>query len=97
MQENEIRGRLSERIAAVDARMQAACRRAGRERGDVLLVAITKTVTPAVAALLPESGITELGESRPQELWHKAALLPSTVHWHLVGHLQRNKIERTLP
>jgi pyridoxal phosphate enzyme (YggS family) len=39
----------------------------------------------------------DLGENRPQELWHKAALLPNTVHWHLVGHLQRNKIERTLP
>ena len=39
----------------------------------------------------------DLGESRPQELWRKAAILPKTVHWHLVGHLQRNKIERTLP
>src|SRR5262249_44891201 len=38
-----------------------------------------------------------LGESRPQELWHKAAILPTSVRWHLVGHLQRNKVERTLP
>ena len=46
---------------------------------------------------LPELGIIELGESRPQELWHKAAALSGDVHWHLVGHLQRNKIERTAP
>ena len=39
----------------------------------------------------------DLGESRPQELWRKAAALPASVRWHLIGHLQRNKIERTLP
>jgi pyridoxal phosphate enzyme (YggS family) len=51
-----------------------------------------------VAALLPEAlEMFDLGESRPQELWHKAAVLPAAVRWHLVGHLQRNKIERTLP
>src|SRR5262249_41922306 len=41
--------------------------------------------------------ILHLGENRPQELWRKAAALPPGVHWHLIGHLQRNKIERTLP
>ena len=61
------------------------------------LVAVTKATSPEVAALLPELGIHDLGESRPQELWHKAALLPATVRWHLIGHLQRNKIARTLP
>jgi pyridoxal phosphate enzyme (YggS family) len=41
--------------------------------------------------------VNDLGESRPQELWRKAGLLPQSVRWHLIGHLQRNKIERTLP
>ena len=50
-----------------------------------------------LASLLPELGLLDLGESRPQELWRKAAALPATVRWHLLGHLQRNKIERTLP
>jgi pyridoxal phosphate enzyme (YggS family) len=54
-------------------------------------------VTPAVAALLPELGYSDLGENRPQELWRKAAAMPSGVRWHLIGHLQRNKVERTLP
>ena len=47
--------------------------------------------------MLAELGVRDLGENRPQELWRKAAALPPTVRWHLIGHLQRNKIERTLP
>jgi pyridoxal phosphate enzyme (YggS family) len=88
---------MQERLAAVEARLQAACQRAGRARSEVTLVAVTKTITPAWAALLPELGVLDLGENRPQELWHKAQALPRTVRWHLIGHLQRNKIERTLP
>jgi pyridoxal phosphate enzyme (YggS family) len=63
----------------------------------VTLVAVTKTVGPEIAALLPGLGVVHLGENRPQELWRKAAALPPGVHWHLIGHLQRNKVERTLP
>jgi pyridoxal phosphate enzyme (YggS family) len=63
----------------------------------VTLVAVTKSAFDEGARLLPELGLSDLGESRPQQLWRKAALLPSAVRWHLVGHLQRNKIERTLP
>jgi pyridoxal phosphate enzyme (YggS family) len=91
-----IRDQLQSRLAAVEERIAAACRRAGRPRDAVTLVAVTKTVTPAIAAVLPELGIQDLGENRPQELWRKAEILPS-VRWHLIGHLQRNKIERTLP
>ncbi|HEV3119001.1 MAG TPA: YggS family pyridoxal phosphate-dependent enzyme [Gemmataceae bacterium] len=93
----ELRALLSDRIQAVEQRIQAACARAGRERGDVRLIAVTKTVTPEIARLLPELGFVDLGESRPQELWRKATVLPAGVRLHLVGHLQRNKIERTLP
>src|SRR5262245_36936949 len=88
---------LASRLQVVEERLQAACRRAGRQRSEVALVAVTKTVAPGVAAELHRLGIVDLGESRPQELWRKAAALPSSVRWHLVGHLQRNKIERTLP
>lgn len=61
------------------------------------IVGVTKYVSNEAAATLLELGISDLGESRPQELWKKAAALPTTVRWHLIGHLQRNKIERTLP
>jgi PLP dependent protein len=87
---------LAGRLAAVEERLHAACARAGRGRASVTLVAVTKTVPGAVAALLPGLGVRDLGENRPQELWRKAAALPA-VRWHLIGHLQRNKVERTLP
>jgi pyridoxal phosphate enzyme (YggS family) len=88
---------LSERIAAVEDRIQPACRRSGRARAEITLVAVTKTIPVEVAALLPELGVVHLGENRPQELWRKAAALPTTIRWHLIGHLQRNKVERTVP
>ncbi len=88
---------LKGRLAEVETRLAAACRRAGRTRAEVTLVAVTKTVSTEVAALLPEMGLFDLGENRPQELWRKAAALPKTVRWHLIGHLQRNKISTTLP
>ena len=88
---------LLDRLRALEDRLVAACRRAGRDRAEVRLVAVTKAVTAEVAALLPPLGVADLGESRPQELWRKAAALPAAVRWHLVGHLQRNKVERTLP
>jgi PLP dependent protein len=97
MTPSEQRALLRNRLASVDDRIRAACARAGRRRSDVTLVAVTKSVDSQVAALLPELGVFDLGESRPQELWRKAAALPATVRWHLIGHLQRNKVERTLP
>jgi pyridoxal phosphate enzyme (YggS family) len=87
---------LAGRLASVEDRLRAACARAGRSRDEVTLVAVTKTVSPEVATLLPGLGVADLAESRPQELWRKAAAVPA-ARWHLVGHLQRNKVERTLP
>src|SRR5262245_34382832 len=88
---------LARRLQAVEQRLGDACRRAGRDRAGVTLVAVTKTVSAEAAAALPGLGVLDLGESRPQELWRKAAALPPTVRWHLIGHLQRNKIAQTLP
>src|SRR3954463_16191453 len=96
MNDVEIRAALSERLASVRERIADACRRAGREPNTVTLVAVTKTVSPEVAAVVRELGVHDLGESRPQELWKKAAAVPGAT-WHLIGHLQRNKIERTVP
>jgi pyridoxal phosphate enzyme (YggS family) len=87
---------LAERLAAVHDRIAAACARSGRSRAEVTLVAVTKTVSTEVAAVLPELGVLDLGESRPQELWRKSSAI-TNVRWHLIGHLQRNKIDRTIP
>ena len=96
MNTSELRTILSERLASVNGRIADACRRAGRDPGGVTLVAVTKTVPPAVAALVPELDVRNLGESRPQELWRKAEAIAG-ASWHLIGHLQRNKIDRTVP
>jgi pyridoxal phosphate enzyme (YggS family) len=95
--DSRIKVLLADRLRVVEEKIAAACSRARRSRTDVTMVAVTKTVSAAVAALLPQLGVLDLGESRPQELWRKAAALPSGVRWHLVGHLQRNKVDRTLP
>ena len=96
MTDEELKALLAGRIASAEARVTAACQRTGRPRGSVTIVAITKTVSVRVAAMLPALGIPDLGENRPQELWKKASAIPGAT-WHFTGHLQRNKIDRTLP
>ena len=96
MTDLEIRSLLSDRLAAIRDRTAAACARVGRAPETVTLVAVTKTVSPAVAGAVAELGTLDLGESRPQELWKKAEAVPA-ARWHLIGHFQRNKIDRTVP
>lgn len=91
------RTKLRDNLRSVQDRIGQACERAGRHPSDVVLVAVTKTVSADLAGLLPELGILDLGEGRPQELWSKSAVLRSDIRWHLIGHLQSNKIEKTLP
>lgn len=87
---------LKQNAAAVEARVAAACERAGRPRSAVRVVVVSKYVGPAEVQALAALGYEDFGESRPQVLWEKAATFPR-LRWHLVGHLQRNKIEKTLP
>ena len=90
--------RVAENIARVRDRIAAAAARSGRAASAVCLVAVTQYVDADVAAALVAGGCHDLGESRPQSLWAKAAELEGLeIHWHLIGHLQRNKIRRTLP
>ena len=95
---SQLSRRLAENLARVRERIASACARSGRPDGAVRLVGVTKYVDAELARLLSESGLPDLGESRPQELWTKAAALAELpIRWHLVGHLQRNKLRRTLP
>lgn len=96
----DVKARCRANVAAVQERIAAACSRAGRDPAEVRLVAVTKYVGPAITRIIHESGCVDLAESRPQAIWRKAealADLASSIRWHLVGHLQRNKIRRTLP
>src|SRR5262245_55374852 len=90
--------KLAANLASVKQRMAEAARRSGRSADGIKLVAVTKYVPVEVMQSLLKLGCCELGESRPQALWEKAAAIgEQPVQWHMVGHLQRNKVERTVP
>jgi len=95
---SDIKARLEANLSAIKERIADAARRAGRNPQSVRLVVVTKYASADLARQVAELGYMDLAESRPQELWAKAALLQDLpVRWHLVGHLQRNKVRRTLP
>ena len=92
------RERLRENLEAVRGRIAEAARRSGREPAEVTLVAVTKRNPVEAVRPLVELGAADLGENYPQELWAKAAETADLpVRWHLIGHLQTNKIRRTVP
>ncbi len=95
---SDLQKRIRQNLAEVRERMAQAARRSGRSPESIQLVAVTKFAEEEAIRALVEAGCTILGESRPQQLWEKAAALADLpVRWHLIGHLQRNKAKRTLP
>jgi hypothetical protein len=89
---------IAENVAQVRRRIADAAARSGRSADAVRLVAVTKYVSADVARPLVAAGCVDFGESRPQQLWEKAARLADLpIRWHLIGSLQRNKVHRTLP
>lgn len=90
--------RTAENLARVKERIAASAEKSGRRPEQVKLVAVTKYIDVNATRELVEAGCTDLGESRPQELWQKAAVLDDPrINWHMIGHLQRNKVRRTVP
>ena len=95
---NDVARRLADNLAQIQGRISAAAVRSGRMADAVRLVAVTKHVPAEFVAQLVAAGCMDLGESRPQELWAKAEQLNNpAIRWHMIGHMQRNKIRRTLP
>lgn len=91
-------GGIARNLAALESRMKAACERSGRAPASVRLVAVTKTVDTDAVRVLNSLGVTDFGESRVQELVRKAVSLEDLpLRWHMIGHLQRNKIKHLLP
>ena len=82
-----------ENLAEVERRIQAACERAGRERAQVRLIAVSKTKPVELLTEAYEAGGRDFGENKPQEIKEKYPQLPSDIRWHMIGHLQRNKIK----
>ena len=83
---------LAERVADVRARIDAAVRRGGHGQ-QVTIVAVTKTHGPEAAQAAYEAGLHDVGENKVQEALKKMAAVEVPVRWHLIGHLQRNKVK----
>ncbi|MBI2877042.1 MAG: YggS family pyridoxal phosphate-dependent enzyme [Candidatus Tectomicrobia bacterium] len=79
-------------LRAVQERIAQAAARAGRTPGSIRLVAVSKTVSVARIQEAIAAGVRDLGENRVQEAREKVEILGRPVRWHLIGHLQRNKV-----
>lgn len=84
---------ISRNLEEVEEKISAACKRAGRKRQDVTLIAVSKTKPAEMIERCIEEGVTVFGENKVQELCEKYEVLPKDLHWHLIGHLQRNKVK----
>ncbi|MBB76734.1 MAG: YggS family pyridoxal phosphate-dependent enzyme [Planctomycetaceae bacterium] len=95
---SELQQQIAGNVTRVREQIDAAARRSGRDPRSIRLVAVTKYVGLNEVLALLDARCFELGESRPQELWKKVdAISHPHVQWHMIGHLQRNKVRRTLP
>ena len=90
---------VAENLAAARDRVAAAAAAAGRDPGDVTLVAVTKYATGEQVAALLAAGARDLGENRPARLAERAGTYAGTpgVRWHQIGQVQRNKVRKLLP
>jgi len=87
---------LEENLKKLKERVARACDRAGRNPDEIRLVAVTKEFPPEIINQAIELGIKEIGENRVQEARAKYGLIKKGVIWHMVGHLQRNKVKKAL-
>lgn len=95
--ESAERDAILDALAAVERRIDAACEAGGRPRDEVSLLPVTKTVAVERIAVAVEAGYRQLGENRVQEAAGKSeALAGRGIEWHLIGHLQRNKVKQAL-
>jgi pyridoxal phosphate enzyme (YggS family) len=86
---------IAENLAGVRARIEQACREAGRDPASVTLVCVTKTVAPEAIRLAYQAGARDFGENYAQDLRDKATALQDLkeLRWHFIGGLQRNKVK----
>ncbi len=84
---------ITENLSMVENKIAAACKRAGRERDEVKLIAVSKTQPVEAIREAIEYGINSFGENRVQELREKTEIIKDNLDWHLIGHLQTNKVK----
>ena len=84
---------LIERYNEVKKHVEEACKRVGRDPREVTVIAVSKTKPVEMIEEAMEAGARVFGENKVQELCDKYEQLPKDLHWHLIGHLQRNKVK----
>ena len=84
---------VKENLTETEKRIRAACSRAGRDRSEVTLIAVSKTKPVSMLQEAYDAGIREFGENKVQEMMDKYEQMPPDIHWHMIGHLQRNKVK----
>lgn len=97
MEDTEITEELQETLRAqlmeTEHRVEAACRRAGRKREDVTLIAVSKTKPVPMLETIYDAGVRDFGENKVQELKDKHDVCAEDIRWHMIGHLQKNKVK----
>lgn len=84
---------IRENMEQVQEQIAEACRRAGREKDEVCLIAVSKTKPVEMLEEAYAAGARDFGENKVQELLDKIPRLPEDIRWHMIGHLQRNKVK----
>lgn len=84
---------LKENLANIEKNIEQACKNAGRSRDEVTLIAVSKTKPVEMLQEIYDENIRDFGENKVQELCSKMEQLPSDIRWHMIGHLQRNKVK----
>ena len=84
---------LQDNLIQVEHNIEEACRRAGRDRSEVTLIAVSKTKLVETLQEAYDLGVRVFGENKVQEMEDKYESLPRDIQWHLIGHLQRNKVK----
>lgn len=84
---------LKENLKNAEENIEAACKRAGRSRDEVTLIAVSKTKPLEMLREIYDAGTRHFGENKVQELCDKMEQMPSDIQWHMIGHLQRNKVK----
>ncbi|MBR4754090.1 MAG: YggS family pyridoxal phosphate-dependent enzyme [Lachnospiraceae bacterium] len=84
---------IKENLEEVRKNIEAACKRAGRSADEVTLISVSKTKPVSDLMEAYDAGVRVFGENKVQEINDKYPQMPSDVHWHMIGHLQRNKVK----
>lgn len=84
---------VKENLKDVEENIKAACKRANRNRDEVTLIAVSKTKPASMIYEVIEEGIQDFGENKVQEICDKTETIKEPLNWHMIGHLQRNKVK----